>query len=378
MEEREPLQPGSPQRTARTSGTEATPREDQACFSTRRMKKLVYSQAGQGMDRLVDARQLQEWPSGTLACARCTKVALWGLVLASTITMIGEYFVGELGVETEIIKIGAFPVPNIVICPMWGQKGMHVKMAEATVGNYMVDSPEHYKTVNFTSGSCHNFDFEYVRLHHETVSAAPMHNEQIEALGCYCTAFGDEELELTEEKVGREAVRIAFSTNFENDAGAPLVSIGFSHGNVYPTDWAYLETGKRTVAELYMESRAYAKTVVTAGTTLDKFNLVTKAAFPIPGVAHPSSTTELVMYPGSFFVREISDVASIWSLFSLVSLLVIVMANMNSIQLFDICFPEKVDAQDPSQLEPSWILQRSCGCFLCCKRPAHSDDGDGL
>lgn len=375
MSEREPLKPAassprrSPFRSPVTPRSHATPRKEPYWlreFKTELSDVALLGGDGKGWNRLVDNRQLQDWPTGTLVCARLTKLLLWLAVFAATFTLIFEYFLGEFGVDTEIIKFTAFAVPNIVICPIWGQKNMTLTVEATSLGDYTTESVEHFLPVHHTDGSCAKFEFEQVNVRTETVSLKPMHNDHIDALGCHCVGFGDGALELRERLVGKEGIFLKFAASFAQDARANLVAIGFSHADIYPTDWAYLETGKRNVAELYMESRAYAKTVLWPGTPVDKFNLVTKAAFPVPGTVQPSAVTELVFFPGSFFVREISDVASIWSAFALTSLVVIVIANLNSVQLFDIIFPEKVDATDPAQIQPSWFCQKACCCLPCC------------
>lgn len=380
-------------RTPRSAGG-PTPREEKGfCGAGDVHKGLIRSATfgaeytSQKLDLLVDHRQFEDWPAGTLLCARALKATLIGLVFACTFTMVYEYFFGSFGVETEIIKITSFEMPQMVVCPVWGEGHFTTKVNTVLKGNNAIApyGSSGWKKTPFSAAPCHHFAFEYVALHSERVKLEKIHNDDIDELGCHCLDFSG--TDMSEERIGKQGLLMEFefmdpkneSRHLGFDSGVPVVSIGFSDAGLYPGEWSYVEVGKRNVGELLLETRVYGKTPVTDGQSINRYSFNDKVAFAIPHDDSPSKT-QIIMTPATFFVQEIADVASIWSMFALVSLLVLVMANCNSIQLFDFCFAEKVDAHDPDQMEPNWFLMKCCGCFPCChKLEKHStDEEEGL
>lgn len=317
------------------------------------------------MDRIVDERQLRDWPRTTLTCARCTRVFVIFAVVSSVLALCINYFHGSIEVSSSTTKNELLPIPRIVLCPLWGQEGMNVGVKAMSIGNLMTDDYGAWKTIDFEAQKCPTFEsFVFVRESPQLQKLDQLH--VVNTLGCICVE-GDGTLGV--HQVGKDYLRMALSASFTSDP-AKQIAIGFSSGQEYPADWSYLPIKSRSIGDLNYETFVYGKTPVTSGTVIPSYTFGLKTAFPTPERTDiEGADTEVIFGYGSYYVSETSDVSSTFSIFALLAFLAILLAALNSLQIFDVCFPEVVDPENPSQLEPAWIFQKLCGgCCSCCRK----------
>lgn len=328
-------------------------------------------EAGGWADQIVDHRQLKGYPPQTLHCARALRITIVAGVFLTLFALLTSFFGGALAVETETVKHAALPLKRLVVCPSWHQTGMNLTVQKVSVGNLFTSSHVDWRSVPFTAHKCPPFKYYKFSGKGSPLEAPQLTNMQelatVNGHGCWCV---DTELMLASQSVGKDFVRIALHAGFTNDP-TKMVSVGINGGgDDYPGDWNYAAIGARTVADLTRETSYYGKTSMTQGTAIEVYTLGIKNALPLDSQQVAEGTNaELVIAYGSYFENQISDISSLFSPYALFSLLAILLATLNALQLFGVCFPEKVDDSDPQQLEPSFFLQATIGkCSSCCQR----------
>lgn len=316
---------------------------------------------------LVNHVQLKGWPASTLQCARLVKALIIAAVLATSVALVVSYFGGALVLQTAVVKVAQFQVPQLVLCPVWGQSGLHVSQARAWVGNVATTPYSGWREIDLQSAECESGSFSYLHIEESEVEVRP-----VEAAGdaaaapatapFTCACLDAPEASLREEDIGKQALRVQFAASFADGHSIPDVAFGFAPGpNLLPGEWAYAALGHRTLGAVELELRTFGKTPITSGSTLRSFTFFPKSSYPT------GAETELVITPKSFFITKVKDVSSVFSVFALVSFLVLLMANMNSVALFNLCFPVQLKKSDPQQLAPHWCLRSMCGGFACCQ-----------
>jgi hypothetical protein len=313
------------------------------------------------MDRVVNKKQLKGYPSTTLVCARTAKIVIMAAILATTITLIVTYFGGSLEVQTSVTKISSFSVPELVLCPVWGQPDLTVTISSVSIGNGLTEDYAAWPQLKPVTSRCGPLKYPHV-----TDDGVEMRAVDPKAqAGCHCVKF-PEGTALQDAEVGKESMRVVFATESEMP-----VSFGFQAASgTFPPDFAYAVVGQRNVGDIALVDRAYAGLPLQGKTVISSYTYSPRVAYPVvsfAGVAVAGPQTELVISPASFFITEVADISSVWSVYALIGLAVLVMANLNSAGLFDMCFPEKQDPHDPRQLEPHWCLRSTCFCSSCCQ-----------
>lgn len=318
----------------------------------------------------VDKRQFKGYPTSTLYCAQATKMlVIFGVTLTIT-ALVLAFSAGAVSVDSVTVKHSELPFSRAVICPSWGQEGMTLDVKGVEVGNLFTSSYPTWKPVGFTSATCP--PFKYYKFKREKPFLATMTElEAVNKMGCVCI---DQNLTLAARDVGKDFVKVALSASFEIDP-TKMLSIGFNDGgDDYPGDWNYVGLGVRTVGDLTLEENIYGRTPLTQGDSVKLFTMGVKNVLPLPeSQMVKGADTEVVLSFGSYYENQILDIAAIFSIFGILSFVAIIVATLNSLQVFNLCFPDKVNEDDPQQLEPAWIFQVSCGsCFSCC-RPRDSN-----
>jgi hypothetical protein len=312
------------------------------------------------MDRVVDKKQLNGWPSSTLVCARAVKIFIMGAILATTITLLVTYFGGSLEVQTSVTKISAMGVPELVLCPAWGQTSLGITVSSVSIGNSMIEDYKTWRQLKTVNARCGPLKYPHVSDEGTELRAVDAKAQE----GCHCVTF-PEGTALQDAEVGKEGLRVVFETESELP-----VAFGFQTASgLFPAEFSYAAVGQRNVGDVTLLDRVYSGLPLQGKTTVSSYTYAAKASFPVgsvAGVPLAGAPTELVISPRSFFITEVADISSVWSVYALLALVVLVMANLNSVGLFDLCFPEKLDPEDPAQLEPHWCLRRTCTCAPCC------------
>jgi len=323
-------------------------------------------------DRIVDQRQFQLYPWATLQCARCVWICILGGVLVTIAALLFGLFHGRLEVETTTIKHEHLPLRRMVICPSWGQTDMKLNVKALMLGNLFTTSEPDWKRQNFTANKCP--PFKYYEFRRETPYLSDMKElEKVNAMGCICI---DSDVELAPHAVGKDFARVALSAEFTQDP-TKMLSIGFNDGGVdYPGDWNYVGIGARTVADLTLETYVYGRTPFTRGTGIELYTFGVKNAMTLPESQRvDGADTEVVVAYGSYYDNQILDFSAVFSFFAMVTFAAIIIATINSLQIFNLCFPEVVDPNEPQQLQPSMLFQWTLGsCLPCCRRKKDFSD----
>lgn len=316
-------------------------------------------------DRIVDGKQFNEFPNSTLQCARCTWITIVIGVTSTLIALTIAFFHGTVEVESQTVKSDKMPLRRIVICPSWGQAGMSLDVKALELGNLFTTNYPDWRRQNFTAQKCPPFKF--YKFKRETPYLSDMRElNEVNQMGCVCI---DSDVMLAPKSVGKDFARLALNAKFTNDP-TKMLSIGLNGGgDDYPGDWNYVGLGVRTVADLTLETYIYGRTPLTRGTGIELFTLGVKNVLTLGSPKVDGADTEVVLAYGSYYENQILDYSAVFSFFALVSFVAIVVAVINSMQIFNLCFPESVDPDDPQQLQPSMLFQSTLGlCFSCCRK----------
>jgi hypothetical protein len=234
------------------------------------------------LDKVVNAKQLSKYPSSTLIIARCFKLFVWAVVAFAVYGLISSYIAGKVSVSSSTTKVAALPMPKIVFCPVWGQHGMKLKVESATVGNLMTTDYPGWKSTPIKAEPCEAF--EYYKFDEQWGSTSKPRVvrakslEKMDDMGCMCASTDQN---LANHDIGKDFLRIAFSTTFKEDT-AQQVAIGFSAGhNEYPADWSYVDLKKRSIGDITLNKFEYGSNPFTGGTTISQYSFDMKTAYPV-------------------------------------------------------------------------------------------------
>lgn len=323
------------------------------------------------MEKVVHAKQLSKYPSSTLIVARCLKIFVWGIVAFAVYGLISSYIAGKVSVSSSTTKVAALPLPKVVLCPVWGQLGMKLKVASATVGNLMTTDYPQWKPTPIKAEPCatfeyYKFDDEWGSTSKPRLQKAPQ-LEAMDDMGCVCLSGNTM---LANHEIGKDNVRIGFSSSFKADEAKQL-AIGFSAGNnEYPADWSYLDLNKRSIGDITLEKFEYGSNPFTGGSTISQYSFSLKTAYPVaPAQQMEGAESEVVLSFASYMITKTSEYQNKFSLWALLYLFGLLLAVLAGLSTFNLIFPEEHDPEAPKPLEPAWFIQETFGkCCACCRK----------
>jgi len=318
-------------------------------------------------NKVVDKRQLEDYPAMTLLVARVCKIMLvFFIVICTTGLLTGFLFQGSLELLEEVNQMDELPAPHLAVCPQpWGAK---FAVAPTGLTATLVTIPSGKMTVtNFTNlacpkhaDQCHCTDFSAVIMKPRgDEKTSDEFSESMEALGGEASEKVAKRGELTEW----EYLLVEFKA--ENpDKNVHQYAFGFYDTHL-PQQWTYATLGTKAEGDIRYEEVAHGKTEFTDGEPVSRYSFRLAGESPL-GAAKDGRTGIQFGYD-RFLAYVIASVGSKWSIFSVMTLLITFCAAINNFGLFEIFFPEKLDEDDPAQLVPNQVLTMTCGrCCICC------------
>lgn len=290
---------------------------------------------------LVDKRQFEEYPASTLLCARIAKIVLYVSVVMLLITLtVSTFMEGTITTIEEVDQKEMLAIPNMAVCALpWG--GGHTTSLTPTVG--VVQVPDN-------GGS-------------KPASVEKLKCSSVSSMLSSCECFGFKGLSFKPHgKRGKldyfEYVRFQFKTPKNTTSNQFAFSFYESH---IPQQWNYAAYGDETEGDVRSEEVAEGKTEFTDGTPISRFSFRHSGQGP-----STDGSTVLVFGYDKFVTYVLATYSSRWNVFTVVTIVIAFCAAINNLGLFEIMFPEKLDEEDPAQLEPNHCCQYFCSCFACC------------
>lgn len=295
---------------------------------------------------IVDKRQFEEYPAMTLLVARVVRGLLAFFIVVCVIALVMSYFFeGKITTIEEIDQQEWIPAPNLALCPQpWGtQWGSPIAVQSATM--MQVPGGNTDKQLNYTRSDC-------TELSNRLKS-------------CTCFLFSSNILRPHGERGNLEYwdyVRLSFSAE-GNPAKSMQYAYGFFADNKrMPQQWTYAQMGHTSEGDVKLEEVAKGKTEFTEGETEPRFS------FRLSGEApSPDGMTVLIFGYDKYLAYIVSSFGNKYSIFAIMTILITFCAAINNFGLFEIFFPEKVDEDEPAQLQPNLCCATLFGpcCMLC-------------
>lgn len=308
------------------------------------------------MNRVIDKRQFDDYPKTTLFVARLCKGCLVFFVVLCCIGLItGFLFQGSLELLEEVNQVDSFNAPKLALCAQpWGERfKAEPKLNRVDFVSIPSGEISELPPANYTSIKCPR-----------------------EASGCHCV---DMTSVLLKPRKGSRAgeyqtwqyLRVDFEAA-NSDPNESQYAFGFYSEDVLPQQWTYSNLGSISEGDITAEEVAHGKTEFTDGEPCPRFS------FRFTGQSPSKDGRSVLMFGYDvFLLYVIASVGSKWSVFSLLTLLITFCAAVNNFGLFEIIFPEKLDDEDPAQLEPNPVLATVCGmCCIFCKTKAELEGKD--
>lgn len=295
---------------------------------------------------IVDKRQFEDYPALTLLVARVVRGLLAFFIIVCVVALVMSYFIeGKITTIEEIDQQEWIPAPNVALCPQpWGSEwGAPLAVKSAVV--MQVPGGSTTQQLNYTRSDC-----------------STLSNRLAE---CTCFIFSSNILRPHGERGNLEYwdyVRFSFSSALDPKKSNQFAYGFYADNKRMPQQWTYAQLGHTSEGDVKLEEVAKGKTEFTEGTTEPRFS------FRLSGEApSPDGMTVLIFGYDKYLAYIVSSFGNKYSIFAIMTILITFCAAINNFGLFDIFFPEKVDEEEPTQLQPNLCCVTLFGpcCMLC-------------